>query len=164
MVPLANHPDRGSVERAPATTSYLARRFGQIALDAVLVALLGVVLVGSALAVGLLLARLGAALFPALLTATSCGLALTMALNWWWHVWLPSRRGGSTVAMRWLGLRVVGLDGEPPRLGQYHARWLLVVVDWLFFGLVGIVMIIATPRHQRVGDVVARTRVALTAP
>jgi uncharacterized RDD family membrane protein YckC len=77
--------------------------------------------------------------------------------NWFIEVWVPHRWLGSTPGMRWLGLRVVTEHGEPPALRSYMIRWLMMVVDGYFFGLVGALAIAFTPRHQRFGDMVART-------
>ena len=86
-----------------------------------------------------------------LLTALGGGLCV--------DVWLPYRNGGATPAMRWLGLRIVTLSGQPPRLRDYLVRWLLLVVDGLLLGIVGAVLIAVTEHHQRLGDIVARTLV-----
>jgi uncharacterized RDD family membrane protein YckC len=79
--------------------------------------------------------------------------------NWVIDVWLPHRGNGATPAMRWLGLRIVTERGGTPPLRAYTIRWLLSVVDGVLFGLVGAVTIAAGRRHQRVGDLVARTLV-----
>ncbi|GLY49808.1 RDD family protein [Lentzea sp. NBRC 102530] len=75
----------------------------------------------------------------------------------WIEIWYPYRHGGSTPAMRWLGIRITTLRGGEPSLRDYFVRWLLMVVDGLFLGLVGAVLIAVTPRNQRLGDVVAGT-------
>jgi uncharacterized RDD family membrane protein YckC len=77
--------------------------------------------------------------------------------NWFIEVWVPHRWLGSTPGMRWLGLRVVTEHGERPSLRSYMIRWLMAVVDGYFFGLVGALAIAFAPRHQRFGDMVART-------
>ncbi|MCR3751848.1 RDD family protein [Lentzea californiensis] len=75
----------------------------------------------------------------------------------WIEVWYPHRHGGSTPAMRWLGLRITTLHGGEPSLRAYLVRWLLMAVDGLLLGLVGAVLIAVTPRNQRLGDMVAGT-------
>ena len=40
----------------------------------------------------------------------------------------------------------------------------MLLVDGLFFGLVGLIAMLATPRGQRLGDVVADTLVVSTLP
>jgi uncharacterized RDD family membrane protein YckC len=70
--------------------------------------------------------------------------------------------------MRLLDLRIVTTAGAEPQPAAYVWRWLLNVVDGALFGLVGVLLIIVTPRHQRLGDLVAGTLVvrpsALSAP
>lgn len=75
----------------------------------------------------------------------------------WVEIWYPYRHGGSTPAMRWLGLRITTVRGGEPSLRDYFVRWLLMAVDGLLLGLVGAVLIAVTPRHQRLGDMVAGT-------
>jgi uncharacterized RDD family membrane protein YckC len=80
------------------------------------------------------------------------------------EVWLPYRNGGRTPAMRLLGLRVVNLDGSPPPLKAYAIRALLMCVDGFLWCLVGIVLMAVTERHQRFGDIIARTMVIRSGP
>ncbi len=70
---------------------------------------------------------------------------------------LPRRTGGRTVGMLAFGLRTLTLDGALPSWKQFLVRYLLWVVDGLFWGLVGFVVICCTPYRQRVGDLAART-------
>jgi uncharacterized RDD family membrane protein YckC len=79
--------------------------------------------------------------------------------NWFVEVWVPHRWLGGTPGMRWLGLRVVTEHGEVPELRSYMIRWLMAIVDGYFFGLVGALAIAFSPKHQRLGDMVARTLV-----
>ena len=64
-------------------------------------------------------------------------------------------RGGQSIGKRWLGMRVVGLDGHTQcTFGQSFVRNLLLAIlgpiDWLFiFG----------ENHQRLGDKAAGTLV-----
>jgi uncharacterized RDD family membrane protein YckC len=81
----------------------------------------------------------------------------TFWLSWWMHVPYPQRHNGATPAMRVLGIRIVGTDGDRPSRAAYWLRWLLMAVDGLFFGLVGVVLILVTPRRQRLGDMIAHT-------
>ena len=82
-----------------------------------------------------------------------------LAGNWFIEVWVPHRWLGGTPGMRCLGLRVVTEHGETPELRRYMIRWLMVVVDGYFFGLVGALAIAFSSRNQRFGDMVARTLV-----
>ncbi|MGH3378534.1 MAG: RDD family protein [Actinoallomurus sp.] len=79
--------------------------------------------------------------------------------NWFIEVWVPHRWLGGTPGMRWLGLRVVTEHGEVPELRSYMIRWLMAIVDGYFFGMVGALAIAFSPKHQRFGDMVARTLV-----
>lgn len=84
--------------------------------------------------------------------------ALLLVLPFAVHVLLASR-SGRTPAMRLTGLRIVTTAGTSPRFGAYVIRWLLMVADGALFGLVGLVVILATRRRQRIGDIVAGTLV-----
>ncbi len=86
-------------------------------------------------------------------------LVLAVAISWWYWAHLPRRRGGQTVAMRWLQLRVVRLDGGEPTRSQFALRWLLLVVDAMFFGAVGLIAMLVSGEHQRIGDSLADTLV-----
>jgi len=56
------------------------------------------------------------------------------------------------------GVRVARVDGtDAPGIVAGLLRWLLLNVDVLFFGLVGLFVSSRSPRRQRVGDIVART-------
>jgi len=84
-------------------------------------------------------------------------LALDLLGLWFVTTWWPYRHGGQTPAMRWLGLRVVMLDGSHPPLRLFLVRQLLMLVDGFAWGLAGVVVMLCTRRRQRFGDVVART-------
>jgi uncharacterized RDD family membrane protein YckC len=85
-------------------------------------------------------------------------LGLLLALPFGVHVLLAARNG-RTPGMRLTGLRIVTTAGTPPRFRAYVFRWLLMAADGALFGLVGLVVIAATPRRQRLGDLVAGTLV-----
>jgi uncharacterized RDD family membrane protein YckC len=76
------------------------------------------------------------------------------ALN---ELFLPRRTGGRTLGMVALGLRVVTMEGSLPSWKQFFVRYLLWIVDGLFWGVAGLVVMCCTPYRQRVGDLVART-------
>lgn len=86
-------------------------------------------------------------------------LVLAVVVSWWYWAHLPRRRGGQTVAMTWLRLRVVRLDGGEPTGSQLTMRWLLLVVDAMFFGGVGLIAMLVSGREQRIGDSFADTLV-----
>jgi uncharacterized RDD family membrane protein YckC len=64
-----------------------------------------------------------------------------------------------------VGLRVVAEDGSPPTNKAILIRTLMRLIDWLpLFYLVGFITVLATGSdRQRVGDLVARTRVVRAA-
>ncbi|TDD60276.1 RDD family protein [Kribbella antibiotica] len=79
------------------------------------------------------------------------------------EVWIPHKsRAGASLGMRITGIRVIMLDGSKPPLKAFALRYVLMVVDGMLWGLVGIVVILRTPRRQRVGDLVAGTVVVRT--
>ena len=82
--------------------------------------------------------------------------AAYLAAGWGIFAWWPSRHQGRTPAMGWMNLRVVTDRGAVPTLGALSLRWLLYLVD---FSLIGVIVMCATQRHQRVGDLAARTLV-----
>ncbi|WP_400193897.1 RDD family protein [Hymenobacter sp. B81] len=71
---------------------------------------------------------------------------------------------GQSVGKRLMKVRVVSLNGLPPRFTQLLLRWVLRLIDVsTFYGLVAIVSILAGGRGQRVGDLAAGTAVVRTA-
>ncbi len=65
---------------------------------------------------------------------------------------------GQTPGKRLMSIRVVRLDGRPLSLSACILRFLLLYVDTMF-GLVGALLIVLTPRSQRIGDLAAGTSV-----
>jgi uncharacterized RDD family membrane protein YckC len=57
-------------------------------------------------------------------------------------------------------IKVVRLDGAPPKIGDYILRWLMRAIDLrLFSGAVAMISIIAGGKGQRLGDIAAGTSV-----
>jgi uncharacterized RDD family membrane protein YckC len=145
----------GLLDRAPI----VALRVVQFALDLAIVAL--ITLVPMALAL-LLLPRNPDGSLGALLITIPVVLALlvlAVVISWWYWARLPRRRHGRTLAMGWFGLRVVNMDGSRTTSSQLTLRWLLLVVDAMFFGAVGLIAMLSSARHQRIGDSLADTLV-----
>jgi uncharacterized RDD family membrane protein YckC len=145
----------GLLDRVPI----VALRVVQFAIDLAIVALITLIPVTLAL---LLLPRnpddsLGALLItiPVILAL----LLLAVVISWWYWAWLPRRRGGRTLVMGWFGLRVVRVDGGEAVGSQLTLRWLLLVVDAMFFGAVGLVAMLVSAKRQRIGDSLADTLV-----
>ena len=73
---------------------------------------------------------------------------------------LETLNKGQSVGKMMFKIRVVNVDGTPPSFGSFLIRWLFRLVDFsLFQGLVGIIMIVATSKSQRLGDYLAGTTV-----
>jgi uncharacterized RDD family membrane protein YckC len=143
------------VDNVPVTGVVL-RRYVQYVVDLSLLTVVVVVLIAGGLFLAVMTLGWGWPTWVLYVPVVLAGLA-GLGGHLWNTVWLPYKHGGATVAMRWLGLRIVKLDGGSPRLRDYLVRWLLDVVDGVCFGLVGAVLIAVTPRHQRFGDIVAGT-------
>lgn len=141
----------GLVAEAPVVVV----RILQASIDVVLMAALCVV----PLAVTRLLPRNPDGTVSVLVYAPALLLALLACavLSWWYWVRRPLRAGGRTFAMGWLGLRVQAVDGRSATGLQLALRWVMLLVDGAFFGAVGLAAMLLTPRHQRLGDVVAGT-------
>src|SRR3989442_14631416 len=73
-------------------------------------------------------------------------------LEWLWN--------GQTIGKRAYGLRVISGDGSPAGFTAVFVRNLLRVVDFLptFYGL-GLLLVVLTPKNQRLGDLAAGTYV-----
>jgi len=77
------------------------------------------------------------------------------------YYWGSETVWGQTIGKRVLAIRVVRVDGGKAGAGAIFVRTLLRIVDsFPGFYIVGLIAVFATgPRRQRVGDMVAKTRV-----
>ncbi|WP_165021383.1 RDD family protein [Dysgonomonas sp. ZJ279] len=67
---------------------------------------------------------------------------------------------GQSLGKMLFKIRVVNIDGAPPSLGAYLIRWLFRPIDFsMTEGILGLIMIVATKRSQRLGDYLAGTTV-----
>jgi uncharacterized RDD family membrane protein YckC len=69
---------------------------------------------------------------------------------------------GQTFGKKVIKTRVIMLDGTPPRVANYLLRWLFKLIDvWILGtpGIVGIIIIVANGKGQRLGDIIAGTTV-----
>ena len=65
---------------------------------------------------------------------------------------------GRTVGKMIMKIKVVRVDGLPPHWSHYMIRWMLRLVDiWLFFAAIGMLSILFSDKHQRLGDAAAGT-------
>ncbi len=70
---------------------------------------------------------------------------------------------GQTVGKMILKIRVVRTDGSPAHWSHFFTRWMLRLVDiWLFTGSVGLLTLLFSEKHQRIGDMAAGTVVIST--
>ena len=84
---------------------------------------------------------------------------VALAVYYWYWVERPRSHRGQTFGMQLLGLRVISKGGTPASRAQLFIRGILLIVDTLFFGLVGFITMLASRYRQRVGDHVAGTLV-----
>lgn len=68
---------------------------------------------------------------------------------------------GQTVGKRLMKIRTVCADGSQPTMGALFLRWLVEIVD-IDMVCLGVIPIIVTRRHQRLGDFAAGTMVIRT--
>ncbi len=80
------------------------------------------------------------------------------ATQWLYWICCEALWRGQTVGKRLLGIRVVRLDGSPVTAYESAVRNLLRVVDFLpaLYG-VGVLSMLVTEQHRRLGDLVAGT-------
>jgi len=154
----------GAVAAADDPTAVVGARAGQYFVDGLLAAVplivLLIVLIGLIGAASNNSSDNGATAGSLLTGALWLMLVLTFAVHWLVFAWWPSTHGGQTPAMRWLKLRIITEDGGQPTLGALTLRFLmLLIVDGFFGGLVGLIIMLNNPRHQRLGDSVAKTLV-----
>jgi uncharacterized RDD family membrane protein YckC len=67
---------------------------------------------------------------------------------------------GQSLGKRALNIRVISIDGTQPNIAQYFARWLVGLMEInLSFGVIATVVVAVSEQGQRLGDVLAGTRV-----
>ncbi len=88
------------------------------------------------------------------------GILIGFAIFWVYDVAFEAFAGGRTPGKRAVGLRVVGLRGEPIGFPAAAVRNLLRLVDeYLTLWIVALISMIRSDRNQRVGDMAAGTMV-----
>jgi uncharacterized RDD family membrane protein YckC len=65
---------------------------------------------------------------------------------------------GQSLGKYIMKIRVVQVDGSSPSMGSLLLRWVLILID-IYFNCIGLVFIICTKKHQRLGDLAAGTMV-----
>lgn len=72
---------------------------------------------------------------------------------------------GQTFGKKQMKIKVVRLDGTSPSLGNYLMRWVMTPIDTLIGGGgIGLFVILANGKGQRIGDIAAGTTVISTKP
>ena len=144
-------PQVGAASPVPVhETRVTPRRVIQYIIDAILVGIIpGIVwwLVGDR----------GSGLMHAIGWLIAVVVALLIMI-WYW-VLRPYGHGGQTFGMQWLGLRIISKDGDRANKTQLVIRWILLIIDTLFLGLVGLITMLFSHYRQRVGDHAAKTLV-----
>jgi uncharacterized RDD family membrane protein YckC len=79
-----------------------------------------------------------------------------------YNLLFPVFMQGQTPGKRIIGTRIVKEDGSEATFGTYLVRWLLDLVDNMFYSMVGLIVMLCTKKRQRVADLVAKTVVINT--
>jgi uncharacterized RDD family membrane protein YckC len=82
---------------------------------------------------------------------------IALAVYFWYWVARPYGHNGKTFGMQLLGLRVISKDGSRASMMQLFIRGILLIIDTIFFGLVGFITMLCSRYRQRVGDHAAKT-------
>lgn len=70
---------------------------------------------------------------------------------------------GQSAGKKMMDIKVISLSGEQPSFSQYLIRWIFRLIDFTFSGqMVGVIMVAATEKKQRLGDLIAGTAVVKT--
>src|SRR5258708_89322 len=77
--------------------------------------------------------------------------AIAIAVYFWYWVARPHGNGGQTFGMQLLSLRVISKDGGQASMMQFFVRGILLIVDTLFFRLVGLIPMLCSRHRQRNG-------------
>ena len=66
---------------------------------------------------------------------------------------------GQTIGKRIMKTKVIKLDGYQAGFGDYLIRWLFRLVEILIgYGIIALIAVIASKKSQRLGDIVANTK------
>lgn len=132
---------------AAMDTRVVFRRVVQYIIDAILVSIIP----------GLIYFALdrGHGLAHALGLTIAIILAIVIHLLYW--VVRPSAANGQTFGMQLLGIRILSVDGGETTKAQFFIRWILLILDTLVVGLVGLITMLCSRHRQRIGDHAAKT-------
>jgi uncharacterized RDD family membrane protein YckC len=90
-------------------------------------------------------------------TSTTVTAIVVFALVFGYPIAWETLSRGRTIGKQAMGIRAVTVEGAPIRLRHASLRAMGGVADKFFVPLIGIVMILASRRHQRIGDMIAGT-------
>ncbi|WP_224336514.1 RDD family protein [Haloprofundus halobius] len=141
----------------------LGARIGAAVVDGVVTLVVGFVLF---VGMGLAVSGLSESAFLSRMMAgvgIMSGFVVTPTLAAVLYGYVAEHRYGRTLGKRLFGLVVVGTDGTRCTRRAAALRNLLRPVDFVFLYTVGFVTMLATPRRQRLGDLVAGTTVVRAA-
>jgi uncharacterized RDD family membrane protein YckC len=150
---MAGQPWAGPMQGGPASpvneieTRVTGRRVVQYIIDYVITAVVASVIIWA-------LDRGTGALNAFLLLV---GVVLAAAWYFWYWVYRPYQADGQSLGMQLLGVRIISLDGRRASMMQLFVRGILLIVDTLFWGLVGWITMICSRYRQRIGDHAAKT-------
>lgn len=148
-------PEAPAVASDP--TEVVGRRIGAALIDIALMALLFVVL-------GLALGEGETSDGNASITLEGGSFVLYLGLMLLYY-FATEATSGQTLGKRLLGVRVVRADGSPAGAGAIAGRTALRLIDLLpAFYLLGLGVMLATKRKQRIGDLAVGTVVTRSAP
>ena len=130
----------------------IGSRFLAALVDTTLIALLQLVVIIVS-AVGLNAANLSDVIGP--WVSAIFGL-LAFLLFWGYYIFFEMLWNGQSPGKRWVGLRVIRVDGTPVTLAESVIRNLVRLIDFLPFGYgVGVVTMFVNEQARRLGDLAA---------
>lgn len=84
---------------------------------------------------------------------------ISLAVYYLYWVVRPKSHRGQTFAMQLFGLHIISKEGGPASTVQLLIRGILLIIDTLVFGLVGLITMLCSKYRQRIGDHAAGTLV-----
>ncbi|MFN8412955.1 MAG: RDD family protein [Anaerolineales bacterium] len=136
----------------------IGSRFLAALIDTALILIGQLLILGAAILVALIVFKtdlLGEDLFNWALAITGI---LSFIFLWGYYIFFEILWNGQTPGKRWVGLRVIRVDGTPITVGEAIIRNLVRIIDLLptAYGI-GVVTMFISPNSRRVGDLAAGT-------
>jgi len=100
-------------------------------------------------------------IFSLILTPyTPLWMVLVLTVLMLYHFIMESLNRGQSIGKMILKIRVVTLHGKTPSAQDLFIRWIFRMIDITFtLGTLAIINVLASEKHQRIGDLMARTTV-----